>query len=205
MPDAPEAPAHGKGIGGFLNAQTAGLPNWGWILVIVAGIAAAVYLPKMFGKGQSGTSADQAGQGLGLAIDPTTGLPYAVSGLVPAGAGASGSQSVSSLGPTQAAPGAPMLGIIRPGSGAGWDIEHTGIPLTRAPGVSSGQENNAIPFGAQVQVLGAQEGPTSPQNTNIYYQIKYNGKSGYVSSFDLPNVYNANPSWPGGTSQQRIA
>jgi hypothetical protein len=205
MTDVPEAPPHGKGMGGFLNAQTAGLPNWAWILVVVAGIAAAIYLPKMFGK--SGTSTDQAGQGLGLAIDPTTGLPYAVSGLVPAGGttGGGATQSVAALGPTQPESPPPTLGIIRPSAGAGWDAAHSGIPLTAAPGVGAGQQENAIPFGAQVQVLGAQVGPTSPQNTNIYYQIKYNDKSGYVSSFDLPNVYNANPAWPGGTSQQRIA
>jgi hypothetical protein len=81
----------GKGISGFLSQQTAGLPNWAWLLVIAVGIAAAVVVPKLVGKGGGiSPTPDTGSEGLGLAIDPTTGLPYAVSGLVPSGAYAGG-------------------------------------------------------------------------------------------------------------------
>jgi len=89
-----------KGAGGFLMGETAGVPNWAWILVVAAGIILAVIVPKLVNKGGGtatstpGTSTDNlnggnGSSGLGLAIDPTTGLPYAVQGLVPSG-GSSG-------------------------------------------------------------------------------------------------------------------
>ncbi len=85
------------GVGGFLKADTAGLPNWAWLLVVAAGIAAATILPKYFGKATGSTTTDQTSTdtgtsqaGLGLAVDPTTGLPYAVEGLVPSGGTAGG-------------------------------------------------------------------------------------------------------------------
>jgi hypothetical protein len=76
-------PSGGK-IGGFLGQQTAGLPNWAWLLIIVAGVGLAYVVPK-FAGGKTGQSTGGKGEGLGLAIDPTTGLPYAVEGLVPSG------------------------------------------------------------------------------------------------------------------------
>lgn len=80
---------------GFMAKDTAGLPNWAWVLVVGAGIAAAYFVPKFLNKGSTSTSqtADTAGtSGLGIATDPTTGLPYAVEGLVPSGAYAGNSQ-----------------------------------------------------------------------------------------------------------------
>lgn len=81
----------GGKISSFLHAETAGMPNWVWLLVIGAGIAAAIVIPK-FLNGSKTNAADQASSGtgtgasgLGLAIDPSTGLPYAVEGLVPSG------------------------------------------------------------------------------------------------------------------------
>jgi len=76
----------GGHVKGFLGQQTAGLPNWAWLLIIVAGFGLAYIVPRfMSGKG-TGQSTQGTGSGLGLAIDPTTGLPYAVEGLVPSGA-----------------------------------------------------------------------------------------------------------------------
>lgn len=77
-----------KGIEGFLEKETAGIPNWGWAAIIIVGIGAAYILPKFLGqKGNADASTDQGANtaGLGLAIDPATGLPYAVEGLVPSG------------------------------------------------------------------------------------------------------------------------
>jgi LysM repeat protein len=78
-------------ISGFLGKDTAGLPNWAWLVVVGAGLAAAYIVPKFFGSSAStpsstSTTASTDTTGLGLAIDPTTGLPYAVEGLVPSGA-----------------------------------------------------------------------------------------------------------------------
>ena len=90
-----------KNAGGFLMGETAGVPNWAWILVVAAGIVLAVIVPRVLNKGGGGTATSAPGtstdnlnsgggsSGLGLAIDPTTGLPYAVQGLVPSG-GSSG-------------------------------------------------------------------------------------------------------------------
>ena len=90
-----------KNAGGFLMGETAGMPNWAWILVVAAGIVLAVIVPRVLNKGGGGTATSAPGtstdnlnsgggsSGLGLAIDPTTGLPYAVQGLVPSG-GSSG-------------------------------------------------------------------------------------------------------------------
>lgn len=97
-----EGPAHhaGNKFGDILQKDTAGIPNWGWLLIIGAGIVAAYIVPKFLSGGSSSSSSptttsktpDQASSdsgtsnsGLGLAIDPTTGLPYAVEGLVPSG------------------------------------------------------------------------------------------------------------------------
>lgn len=82
-PDTPPASQAG-GAKGFLTAKTGGVPNWAWILVVVAGVGAAIFLPKFLNKGGTNQPTDQSA--LGLAIDPTTGLPYAVEGLVPSGA-----------------------------------------------------------------------------------------------------------------------
>src|SRR6266704_1488198 len=106
MPDA--SPTHGKGIEGFLKGETAGLPNWAWILIVAAGIAAAVIVPKFFGGASSTDTSSTPDSGIGLAIDPTTGLPYAVEGLVPLGAGAGAGATGGSITPT---PG-PTSGLI---------------------------------------------------------------------------------------------
>ena len=101
----------------FLSKETAGLPNWAWGAVIVAGIGATYLVPRLFGKsGSTAATAVDTGtskantSGIGLAVDPTSGLPYAVEGLVPSG-GTSG---------TQTPPGTPSgsnlfqeIGIIR--------------------------------------------------------------------------------------------
>lgn len=98
-----------KGLGGILKAQTGPLPNWAWILVIGGGIAAAYFVPKFFGgqnASTSQTSTDQGtgNSGLGLAIDPTTGLPYAVEGLVPSGGTVAESSGVLPPTPTTTPP-----------------------------------------------------------------------------------------------------
>lgn len=112
-----------EGIGGFLSSQTAGLPNWAWIGVVAAGLGAAYLFPKFFGGGATGatTTTDQGAGGIGLAVDPTTGLPYAVEGLVPSGAFAGGGGTGIISQPPSAPP--PIVTQPRP------PITSTGVPI----------------------------------------------------------------------------
>jgi len=112
-------------------------------------------------------------------------------GAVSTGGGTSSSSSGSS---TTSPALSGLVRALRPGDT--YDASHSGIPVTSSPG-----SNNVfvIPYGAQVSVLGNPvTGPTSPQGTNAYYQVSYNGQTGYVSSFDLPTVYQQTPP-PGGS------
>jgi hypothetical protein len=106
MADGDAAHHSAKGIQGFLSNSFAGLPGWVWVVVVVVGIGAAYVLPKLFGGATGASTTDQTStdagtnqSGLGLAVDPTTGLPYAVEGLQPAG-GLSGGGSVDLSGIT---------------------------------------------------------------------------------------------------------
>jgi hypothetical protein len=200
---APHAHSDGKGMMGFLQGETAGLPNWAWLVVIAAGVTLAFIVPRLTKGATAAKDTTGQGGGIGLAIDPTTGLPYAVEGLVPSG----GTTGGGSGGYTGNIPNLQEqnIGTVRAvRAGDPYDTSHAGIPLTSAIG-SGTREENAIPFGAQVQLVsGPIEGPASPQGTTAYYQVRYQGKTGYVSSFDLPTVQNYSPLWPGGTYQQRL-
>jgi|SRR5579859_351293 len=108
----------------FLEKDTAGIPNWGWVVIIGAGLLAVYIVPKLFGSGSTptptdtsgttGTTGDQTGNlqtgGYGMAIDPLTGLPYSVQGMVPTGNAAGGLQGpagpAGSVGPA-GPPGTP--------------------------------------------------------------------------------------------------
>jgi LysM repeat protein len=76
-PSAPVAatpsPA-GTGIRGFLERDTAGIPNWAWLIILPAGILAAIFIPRLFGS--SSSSAASGTDTSGDLIDPSTGLPY---------------------------------------------------------------------------------------------------------------------------------
>jgi len=128
----PEPTGHSGGFKGFLTGTTAGLPNWAWILVVGGGIAAAYFLPKLLGSSSSSsTTTPTTGtdtSGIGLAVDPTTGLPYAVEGLVPSGAYAGDtSGSTTGVTGTTGAPG--PAGPAGPTGAAG----APGKPGTPAP------------------------------------------------------------------------
>lgn len=102
-----------ENIGKILEKQTAGMPNWVWLAVIVVGVGSAIIIPRFFGGGKEGkpskpgtTGDDTDMDGIGLAVDPTTGLPYAVSGLVPSGAVPGGPLTVNQGGPIPELPSA---------------------------------------------------------------------------------------------------
>ena len=76
------------GIKGFLSKEMAGLPVWVWGLVIVAGIGAAYFIPKLFGGQQASDTSGAPGGG-------------AFAGQVPAGCVASDSGGSCPAGYTQ--------------------------------------------------------------------------------------------------------
>lgn len=192
-----------KNLGGFLKAQTGPLPNWAWLVVIVGGVAAAYIIPKYLNSGagsttsQTGTDTGTPNSGLGLAVDPTTGLPYAVEGLVPSGGvvGTTSGQPPPAPVPTPtptptpiAAPN-PRYPLLPPG---------TVIPNT--PGAfyqNNGQWYTIIPgpggviYGAlgKLSVQAAQNAP-----------IKEGSK---IVLIEPASKYS--PAWPGNTTQTRIA
>ncbi len=85
-----------EGIKKLLTASTAGLPNWAWILVIGGGIAAAIFVPKLFGGGKSDTSGtDTTGTDGGTPADLSS-----LSPTVPSVGGYSGPDTSSGYGVT---------------------------------------------------------------------------------------------------------
>lgn len=206
MPDD----ANSNKVGGFLKAETAGLPNWAWILVIAAGIAAAVVLPKFLGKKGSSSGETIEGSGLGLAVDPTNGLPYAVEGLVPSGAMAgtgggpfAGSaqpivSSTMSTPPVAAKKGPITRSIIT----QGWGTSTEKLPIRDAPGgniISRVGYDTPIEFMSSKTVTGPNNFANAPQGVGStqWYPVK---GGGYISAFDI-NVGATGPSlsmaaWP---------
>jgi len=98
MPEGSEAVHHGgSGIAKLLQAQTAGLPNWAWLLIIAGGIAAAIIVPNLLGGGATTTPAttDNTGDTTGAGTTPD------LSSLL-GGAGAGGGYDYSSPAATPA-------------------------------------------------------------------------------------------------------
>jgi len=61
MPEEQAAHHAGSGIGKLLQAQTAGLPNWAWLLIIAGGIVAAVVVPNLLASNQAASTTDTTG------------------------------------------------------------------------------------------------------------------------------------------------
>jgi len=77
MDNAPTIP--GEKNGNFLTKDTAGMPNWVWGIVIIAGIGVAILVPRLFKNAGAGTAASS------VTSDPTLsgGNPYAGSSSTP--------------------------------------------------------------------------------------------------------------------------
>lgn len=157
----PEPTGHSGGFKGFLTGTTAGLPNWAWILVVGGGIAAAYFLPKLLGSSSSSsTTTPTTGtdtSGIGLAVDPTTGLPYAVEGLVPSGAYA-GDTSGSTTGVTGATGAAGPAGPAGPTGAAG------------APGKPAPTTNSHPPIVVKPPVKAPAKAPSTVQEKYVTVQ-----------------------------------
>lgn len=180
MPEVHSTPPHAGKIGGFLSQSTAGLPNWAWLLVVGGGILAAIYVPKLLPGAKTGTpTTDISGTGLGLAVDPTTGLPYAVEGLVPSGAGTTTQPTTSTSVPTTSTSTPPRLTFTtrRQGSSA-WDQQYKDIPIRDVPG---GNVVSGVGYGVQISPTGAPV--TGPDNlgSTVWYPVP----GGFISAYDL--------------------
>lgn len=182
MADTP----HGGHTGNFLAQSTAGLPNWAWLLVIAGGITAAIFIPKLLPGAQSTSTATPSGSGLGLAVDPTTGLPYATEGLVPSGASAGTSAPPPiPTSPTTAFPptNAPTLSSVFTRAQQPGVVGQNSIPIWQTPNADWNQDIGSIPINSPVQV-----GSPVQTGTQTFYPISYNGTTGYVASWDLAGL-----------------
>lgn len=190
-----EGESTGKGITGFLSKDTAGLPNWAWLLVVGAGVAAVYIVPKFLPGSSSGTSSSTSStgstSGLGLAVDPTTGLPYAVEGLVPSGGTAGGTLPVNGAFPP-------------PPSGLQQMQPYTSEDFRTANGTNDTFQGYSSYFGtplARLQDLNPQlyqqYGATGvlPQGTQIAVM---------ANTIQPPTPQAYTPAWPGGTQQVRL-
>lgn len=211
----------GKGIGGFLKGQTGPLPNWAWGLVIIGGIGLAYFLPKLFGggRGTTGQTSTDTGtsdqSGLGLAIDPTTGLPYAVEGLVPSGGTVAGTGTGSvqppPIPPTPPTPSPTPQPPQPVPVNTAWtpllNVWPRNIPIAYGQHLSVGGVNYIIGPGGNGRIWGVpannpQAGkldtwnnvPIEPGQKQLLYQ------PGNTALRPLETQ----PNWPGGITQTRI-
>lgn len=192
---ATEMSAQGSSkVGNFLQQSTAGLPNWAWLLVVAVGVAGAIIVPKFFNKGTSSTAPttsgmDNTNMGLGLAVDPTTGLPYAVEGLQPSGAFAGGGQTATTTtSPTSTAQTTKSATIRtqfstldnsqQSGDEYNNDLKRNGVLVATAPG-SFDVAKKTIPFGSTIQITGPLVGVP---NTGDHF---YPTTEGYVNVKDV--------------------
>jgi hypothetical protein len=210
MAEVQHTPEAHPAVKGFMGKDLAGLPVWVWLLIVAGGVAVAFILPKFLNKSATPSVPDS---GLGLAVDPTTGLPYAVSGLVPSGGTVGTTQDVGT--PTNNTPlGLPIIQpnptinntlTINPGSipvgsrvwgggGGRWwtDVNGTQYLINLPPNSSVEQGSQGRwwytpPGGQQTQLTGVSSPPAPIGDSN--------------SHGGPMEVY---PQWPGGTSQVRM-
>lgn len=211
--------SHVNGLKGFMTTDTAGMPNWVWLLVIAGGIGLGLAMKYFFNQkvSNSPTTADTSTSGIGVAIDPTTGLPYAVSGLVPSGSPTAGyTGTPGPVGPPGPAgpPGTPGT----PGIDFSW-IGHIPLGSTWSLGgydTTSGlQRFWYTPPGGTKQMVLLPAGSTIVQGAQgrIWLNprglapgkqgIQITGPSNpYMQPLNMATT--VNPSWPGDTSQVRL-
>lgn len=167
----------------FLQKDTAGIPNWGWVLIIVAGLAAAYIVPKFLAPkqqqdtsnsdtGTTGTTGDQlaasntalAQGGYTLGIDPTTGLPYSLTGYVPQGNAAGSLQGPAGPAGAQGPPGpAGPAGAVG-ATGAVGPAGPAGAPGSNGTAPSTGSTGTTGTTGTPSPV-----GMTIPNGSYVYF------------------------------------
>jgi len=202
MPEGSEGGT--KGIGGILKAQTGPLPNWVWLVVIGGGIAIAYFLPKFLAQNSTSqpdattTNAGTSNSGLGLAIDPTTGLPYAVEGLVPSGATVGTAPGV--LPPTPTTTTSTTTSTTDLANNPFYPLLP---PNTQLPSAATGSYMQVN--GQWYTVVAGPEGRVWGALGKLSAQQAQSAPIGITTKRLLSEPASAyNPSWPGGTTQYRI-
>jgi hypothetical protein len=208
-------------IKGIMGKEVAGLPTWVWVIVVGAGIAAAYIVPKFLNKGTTAPATtgtgDSSGSGLGLAVDPTTGLPYAVEGLVPGGGLAGGGNTTTPVtNPVTPPTTTPVTTPFNPFK----PVLPQGTKVPATPGsifTYQGQQYTIVtgPGGRIWGALGkmslsqAQNAPIAPNSKVLLTAPASYYKPGAVAppiSYGQSPIYAGfyEPLWPGGVTQKRI-
>lgn len=169
----------GGNVTNFLKQSTAGLPNWAWILVVGAGIAAAYFVPKFLGGKQ--TSQPGVTSGVVPTVDPATGLPYTPGGPFAGGGNTTTGTTTTTTGTTgtnifQTRPKA----INQSDPTYAFDQSNPGVPIRSAPN-GAGTLLGYLPFGASINVLGAAVTGGPNFGNSLWYPVQ----GGYISAYDL--------------------
>jgi hypothetical protein len=214
-------PSHAGKVGSFLQQSTAGLPNWAWLLVIAGGIAAAVIVPKFINKGTTASTTTPSASGLGLAIDPTTGLPYAVEGLVPSGGITTSTsappppetQPTTTTTPPTTIPTTPSTpSLTKAETRSAWASEAdlkggNNLPLFKIPNVTANWDTSgSIPLNQDIQIGAATTGNYYGKQAT-FYPVTYQGQTGYILASDLAAAGSTGPrpimAWPQNYTRSR--
>lgn len=209
----------GKGVGGFLKGSTGPLPNWAWGLVIVGGVAVAYFIPKFFGRqgtgsqtaGNTGTS-DQSG--LGLAIDPTTGLPFAVEGLVPSGGttGGTGGGGATPQPPVPPVPPTPTPTPVQPQPvNTAWtpllNVWPRNIPVSYGQHITIGGVTYVTGGGGGGRIWGVPANNPASKTLASWNNVPIEpGQKQLLYQPGNPALQplTTQPNWPGGITQMRV-
>jgi len=217
MADTPS----GGHIGGFLSKETAGLPNWAWLLVLLVGGGIGFFIVRSQQNQASSSSSTTPGS---ETVPVTGGSPVYVVASSPATAptttSTAGTSTVGTTGSTGSAgstgslSGTPVLGsglttLLVKSTAASQKFGT--VPLRASPGSADSQPDSQVvqvPIGTQLiasgpAVQGANNfGPGNAAGSSLWYPTSYNGISGYVSGYDVgtaggsrfPPVY-YHPAW----------
>ncbi len=214
------------GIKHFLMQETAGLPNWGWMLVIVGGASFGFIFVKNRQNASNGSSTDATGSTVPQpSTDANTATGVTPTGLIVIpvqspdnGQNTQNTQSTQSATPTvdtsnnsqtttTQTPPRQRLSSTRQATvrakgslpqAAAYDAANNGVPVRATPG---GLEIRKATFSSTVTLSGpsVQGGSNLPGNNSgstSWYPLS-NG--GYINSEDLTNVQST-PSTPVDTS-----
>jgi hypothetical protein len=203
---------------GIMSKDVAGLPTWVWIIVVGAGIAAAYVVPKFLGSKGTGAPAttgtgDSTGSGLGLAVDPTTGLPYAVEGLVPGGGLAGSGNTTTPVTTPVTPPTTSTFNPFKPVLPQGTTVPAKSGDIFTYQGqqytIAAGPDGRIWGALGKMSLSQAQNTPIGPTTKVLLTAPSSYYKPGavappidYGNSPVVAGVYL--PAWPGGTQQKRI-
>lgn len=191
---------------GFLTKETAGLPNWAWGLVIVAGGGIGYYFVRKNQASSSSTAAANAqsqpsatGQSTsgaagsyGSSIDYSSSLPISASNPSSPVYVLSGTQGTTPPS-TPVTPTTQTITIRAPatsGPTAQYDASHSGIPVHAGPSWQT-PTTGTLAWGSNAQVVptpvnGGSNFPNGWQGgSTVWYQLT---AGGFISSFDIAGI-----------------